>query len=493
MPRPAPRLLATLSSLLIATATSACGDDTSASSAGGGGGGPGSGGAGPTTSATTSSGGGGDGGDGSGAGTATGGGGAASQGGGGQGGGSTENPLDVIIDVPLSGPYGSRTFTVPAQTNWVNTGLYLRAGQTATMTATGTWSYSGQDTGPAGLAGSPPIHGCVPGAFVARSGLNYEETRSCIGEGGTFVAPHDGIVYVGASITTDLGETYEDRRKLAAGELQVTVTSDGDTAPTVAAEDLASTDLAAIASGWLEITGERTRVTVSAADAMLDLDVAAASIATLDAIHDQHALIRDVVPSLGQRVRFFPDPDIGAIGYMLAGNPVRCVPDIMSGFDTQRILRAAEPDTDIWGFAHELGHDFTFSNGTWVYMYANLESWPNLFSIHALRALGRTENQPNIDTYCDGRAAYLAAPTIDTFNHDPFVQLCFLMELTDQHGWELWQAFYDQLDGLENDDVVLDPGDPEHRALWGWIRDRLGEAAGEDVTPHFVAWSAPLP
>ena len=62
------------------------------------------------------------------------------------------------------------------------------------------------------------------------------------------LASHDGIVYVGASITTDLGETYEDRRKLADGQLEVTVTSDGDTVPTIAATDLASTDLAAITS-----------------------------------------------------------------------------------------------------------------------------------------------------------------------------------------------------------------------------------------------------
>src|SRR5690606_14677835 len=43
-------------------------------------------------------------------------------------------------------PYGSRTFSVPAAQNWVNTGLYLKTGQTATLTVGGgTWSVNGDE------------------------------------------------------------------------------------------------------------------------------------------------------------------------------------------------------------------------------------------------------------------------------------------------------------------------------------------------------------
>ena len=90
--------------------------------------------------------------------------------------------------------------------------------------------------------------------------------------------------------------------------------------------------------------------------------------------------------------------------------------------------------------------------------------------------------------------AYLAAPSYPTLRSDPFLQLCFLLEVGEaQGGWSFWSAFFALLDPLSNADVPADPGDPEDRLLWGWVRDRFSDAAGEDVTPLFEQWSVPLP
>jgi hypothetical protein len=403
------------------------------------------------------------------------------------------SPYDVVVDVPASGGYGEHTFRLPARTNWANTGLFLRAGETASVTASGTWVFEGTEVGPNGLDGVD-VDGCPAGMLVARTGLHWADPRACIGEDGVFTAERDGILYVSANVADDLFEGYEQRRLSADGEIDVQVASEGDTSPSIWIGDLADTDLSTIDSGWVEIRGRHVLVTIDTESAARDVETASDAIGTLDAIYDEHVELRDLLPSFGQRIRFFPDPDIVEIGYMLAGNPVRCDPDIMNGVPTQRILRAGEPKTDIWGFAHELGHDFTFSNGTWAYMFPNLESWPNIFTVHALRGLDRTEFQPNSWTYCDGRDAYLDQPDYATFRDDPFVQLCFLLEVGKTHGgWAFWTSFFALLDPLTNGDIVLDPEDPEDRLLWGWIRDRFSEAAGTDVTPLFEEWAVPLP
>lgn len=400
-------------------------------------------------------------------------------------------PTDVVVDVPHQGPYGERTFTLPAATHWASTGLYLRAGETATITADGTWTAAGQVFTPRGDARAGTERGCPKGGLVARSGLDFEAPITCIGVREVFTAPTDGIVYVGMIWSTDLGEAYGERLALE-GALEVTVESTGATAPTVFINDLPSTDLDAIESGVLELASDHILITLRVDDVRRDRATATAALATLDAIWDDETFLRGQPPFRGERVRFVEDPTIADFAYMLAGNPIRCVPDLLRGGENQRILRAAEPRTDIWGFAHELGHLFSFANGTWVYQYNNIEVFPNIFTLHALETLERTAFQPNVDTYCNGREAYLAEGNYPQFKDDPFLQLCFLMDFTETFGWAFWQAFYAGIDRTPNHEIPVG-GTPEHALTWGFLRDRFSAAAGEDVTPMFEAWRVPLP
>ena len=401
------------------------------------------------------------------------------------------NPLDTVVDVPSSGPYGTRTFPVYAATNWVNTGLYLHAGEQAQLSATGSWTVEGISVGPGGSVERGMQRGCVRGSLVARTGLGYEGALTCIGTGATFTAAADGPVFVGMIDGTDLGEAYADRL-LLSGALEVTVTSTGQTVPTVARDEVSSYPFAQVSSGWVELQGRHVTVTVPSAQVVADLSTAQASLDTLDAVYAQHALLRGMVPFNGQRVRFYPDPAITGIGYMLAGNPIRCVPELMEGGPDQRILRASVPTTDVWGFAHELGHVFSFANGAWVFQYVSLESWPNVFTLHALDALGRNAHQPNVTSYCNGRDAYLASGTYDAnFRDDPFLQLCFLMTFTEQQGWPFWYRFWEGMNGEDNEDVGFDGNDVD-RSVWSYVRSRFTLAAGADATATFQQWRVPV-
>jgi hypothetical protein len=311
---------------------------------------------------------------------------------------------------------------------------------------------------------------------------------TCVGAGASFVAPTDGIVFLGMIESTDLGEAYAERRDVD-GALEVTVESSGATVPSVRASELEAYAFDAVASGWVELLSAHHRVTIEAAQVIADRATAVSSLETLDAIWEQHHALRGAGPFFEQRVRWYPDDTVASFAYMLAGNPIRCVSGLLSGTDDQRILRASEPRTDVWGFAHELGHVFGFIDGMWVYQYVNVESWPNVFTLHALRGLGRTANQPNVETYCDGRDAYLAGGAYETFRDDPFVQLCFLMEFEEAYGPTFYERFFMGLRTQTNEDVGYDGTDA---SVWRYVRDRFDLAAGESTTPRFEAWRVPL-
>lgn len=394
-----------------------------------------------------------------------------------------------VVEVPPTGPYGTHTFEVEARANWVNTGLFLAAGETATLTASGTWTVEGVDVGPDGDGTLGTERGCNHGALVARSGLRFEDTLICIGSKGTVTAATDDILYVGMAFSSDLGETYGDRNRLD-GSVEVTVTSDHDTVPTIADDYIATYDFDAVASGWVEVSGEHNTVTIEAAQVTADRDTAAASLQTLDEVYDLEAQMRGMTPFSGQRVRWYPDETIPTIGaYMLAGNPMRCDPATHTGTDDQRILRSSVETNDIWGFAHELGHAFTMPNGTWTYMLVNIESWPNIFTLHALEGLGRTKHHHNALTYCDSENAYLAAPDYDWLADDPFLQLCFLMAFEDTYGPGFYETFFPGMNDQTNEDMWWDGTDT---SVWTYVMERFDLAAGEPTRELFETWSVPV-
>jgi hypothetical protein len=371
--------------------------------------------------------------------------------------------------IPVEGdtPYGSHAFDVAAQQNWVNTGLYLKAGATATVTETGTWQVTG--------TGDSIDHGpCKVGDLVARIGLYYKDDElTCVKGSVTFTAPKDGILFVGALTENDLGETYESRSD-DSGKKAVTVESTGQTVPTLLGKQAAGFDFDGVASGWVEVWGEHVILTLPTSSAKKDALVLLAATERLDAIYELELELRSAAPHHGQRIRFFPDGT--QPGYMLAGNPVRMALTLVSGGDQTRISRAGETGTDIWGFAHELGHDFSFApNGFWTYQENTLESWCNLFSIYSLEKLGQPISDSTVD--CD------MSSTGDYDSWDAWGGLCFLRQFQFRYGWEFYQEYFEQIK-----DTTSTSGDP-----WDFVHDKFEAIAGEDVTPLFEAWNVPHP
>ncbi len=411
----------------------------------------------------------------------------------------TDSTLDTQVDagpmlgigpaaVPPSGNYGTHSFDVPADAHWVNTGLYLKKGERATVSASGVWSLDETDLGPEGDYLMGEERACHHGALALRSGLNFEDAVFCPDPEGAFTAPKDGIVYAGMIFATDLGDAYGERLR-ADGGIQLTLSAEGSTVPTVSIADLEVYPFEEVESGWVELQSTHHRVILPADQVVADRATATEAMATLDAMYEIEAEMRGAVPFEGERIRWVPDESIESFAYMLASNPIRGVPDLFTGNDTQRILRSAEPETDIWGFAHELGHCFSFVNGTWVYQYVNLESWPNLFTIRVLETLDRTANQPNYETYCDGRDSYLASPNYETLADDPFLQLCFLKDFEATYGDSFYDDFFQGMNSQSNRDISYDGSDA---SIWAYVKSRFDLAAGQDTAQLWETWSVPV-
>jgi len=373
----------------------------------------------------------------------------------------------TCIAVDGAAPYGSHTFDVPAQQNWVMTGLYLRKGQTATISETGSWQLSN--------SGDAIDHGsCKVGDLVARIGLHYKDAAlTCVKGSATFTAAQDGILFVGALAGNDLGETYETRSD-ASGKKTVTVASEQDSVPTVQATAAATFTFDDVTSGWVEVWGKHVILTLPVASAKKDAAVMARAAERLDEIYELEAELRGALPHHGQRIRFFPDGT--QPGYMLAGNPVRMELALVNGGDQTRISRAGETGTDIWGFAHEMGHDFSFApNGFWTYEENTLESWCNLFSIYSLEKLGVPLN--------DSTTSCTATSTGDYDTWDAWGGLCFLRQFQFRYGWDFYKEYFAQIK-----DTTGTGGDP-----WTFVHGKFEAIAGEDVTPLFETWNVPHP
>ena len=383
----------------------------------------------------------------------------------------------VQVQVDAKGPYGEQSFDLPAAQNWANTGLYLRTGQSAKISATGTWQVVtiGFEHGPEGLDGSDE-RGCKIGQLVARIGLYYDDADlSCIGEQGSITAHRDGIVFVGGLVSNDLGETYESRRD-ASGKLRVTVQSQGNTVPTITRDLVNYFNYEQVNSGWVELRSEHTIITLPTATAIQDKNKLAAVLQRFDAIYQSHKNLRAAVPHHGQPIRWFPDSS--APGWMLAGNPVRMDLSLVDAQSNDRITLAAEPGNGDWGFAHELGHDFNFINGDWQYAHttAGIEAWPNIFSVYVQEQL----NLPLRDLDCANKKAfYLASGNFNDLQSDIWLSLCFLLEFKDQYGWDFYKRFHAELN---------------QSAFTGWdaLHTRFENAAGENVRTTFETWKIPL-
>lgn len=396
------------------------------------------------------------------------------------------------VEVPRRGPYGLRSFMVPASAYWVSSGLFLRAGETATVRVSGRWKVDGIELGPEGDP-SRPERGCWHGGLVARTELGLEDASLyCLGHEATITAARDGVVYFGSLAGPDLvADTYSGRDD-GEGALAVTVESHGQTAPIVESTSAGSYPFEEVESGRVEVYGRHVIVATTTAQAIADRASITSGVELLDTLYERHAELRGGLPFRGQRIRFVTDD--AQPGYMLAGNPTRIKSAAMSGDGFTHLFRSADPAFDVWGFAHELGHAFATPPKNWWYQVDGfVEAWPNVFSVTALQALGRGATWGDHDpTYpsakiCPEREAYLEHGTYAELMNDTHLMLCFLLELKETYGDGFYPRFFRALEATPPFTV---PGEVEGR--WTWLRDRFNDVVKEDTTAIFAKWHLPV-
>jgi hypothetical protein len=236
--------------------------------------------------------------------------------------------------------------------------------------------------------------------------------------------------------------------------------------------EAASYDFDAVASGWIEVWGEHVILTLPVASAKKDAAVLARATSRLDTIYELEAELRGARPHHGQRIRFFPDGT--QPGYMLAGNPVRMATALVNGGDSTRISRAGEAGTDVWGFAHELGHDFSFApHGFWTYEENTLESWCNVFAIYALENLDLPLHEETLGCSQTSTGSY--------DDWDAWGGLCFLRQFQFRYGWDFYKRYFAQIK-----DTTSTGG-----GAWTFVRTQFDVAAEADTSAIFDAWDVP--
>ena len=121
----------------------------------------------------------------------------------------------------------------------------------------------------------------------------------------------------------------------------------------------------------------------------------------------------------------------------------------------------------------------TMVNRVWQYQDNSLESWPNVFTVHALTTLGLP--------LLDEAAACNAGSGGSYATWDVWGGLCYLMQFQYRYGWDFYASFFRALNGYSHSQV---PGGPE---AWHFVHDLFEQTSGKDVTPLFNAWQVPNP
>lgn len=384
--------------------------------------------------------------------------------------------------------YGIKSIDVFAGGYGQSAGLYLRAGQTARVAASGEWTIWENVTQPFGPEGHPELSehlGCRKGALLARLGLGPDAPRYCVGAAGTVTAPHGGIVYL--SMNDSGAQAYH------GGTITATVTSDGDVVPEVSVDAAETFPFCDVTSGWVELrgTGAPILLTVPTALAESQRDGIASTLARLGDIYNAaRELAAGEVPFEGETLRLMPDFAVRSRGWIVAANPLLFDPRMLNGVAPSRtkILQIAAPGAEVYEIARAIGVVFSRARGgRYQPDERAAQAWGSLFALHASEKfpLGTLP-----ESVCAGRELQLASGTTSTWLGDPKLQTCLLMELTKRFGWDLHRRFFAALPSGEAWDAELAP-DAGSSAAWAWVRSRYVALAGAEAGLIFAAFRAP--
>ncbi|GAB4469411.1 MAG: hypothetical protein OHK0029_42030 [Armatimonadaceae bacterium] len=191
-------------------------------------------------------------------------------------------------------------------------------------------------------------------------------------------------------------------------------------------------------------------------------------------------------PRRSRPERYCVDRQISA-GYMHSGYPIMTGDDVAKDFVNLAMLRS--PEGRVWGFYHEMGHNFQV--GDWTFGGTG-EVTNNLFSLYGYEKLNgiRAGGHPNMASERIGKQfrEYIASgASFDQWKRDPFLALYMYVQVQKEFGWEPFTKVFAEYRDLPASERPR--SDDEKRSQW---MVRLSRAVGKNLGPFFAAWGVPV-
>ncbi|KAM5172062.1 uncharacterized protein ACMZJ9_004915 [Mantella aurantiaca] len=183
--------------------------------------------------------------------------------------------------------------------------------------------------------------------------------------------------------------------------------------------------------------------------------------------------------------RIVTDVQISA-GWLHAGYPIMChiesTKDLISTTDLWRSL-----ETDLWGPAHELGHNQQKSN--WEFSPNTTEATCNLWSVYiceTILQLPRDQAHSNLNPKLrETRIRQYLKDGANLDNWSVWTALETYLQLQEGFGWEPFKRLYAEYQTLSN----VSNNNKDKMRLWV---QKFSEAVGKDLTSFFLAWGWPV-
>lgn len=236
---------------------------------------------------------------------------------------------------------------------------------------------------------------------------------------------------------------------------------------------------------WAELEGKGIILTVPSS-VVRSLDDPEALMTYWDEVMDLCADLYAVPRQRPRPERYCVDRQISA-GYMHAGYPIMTGPDVAERFVDLSVLRGGDGGK-VWGFYHELGHNFQERDWNWN---GTGEVTNNLFSLYGCEKLNGVTVGAHSALVPDKlrgkmREYFAAGAKYESLTRDPFLFLAMYIQLQKQFGWDLFTRTFAEYGTLS--DAERPKTDAEKRDQW---LVRLSRQAGRNLGPFFVAWGVP--
>jgi hypothetical protein len=235
---------------------------------------------------------------------------------------------------------------------------------------------------------------------------------------------------------------------------------------------------------WAELVGKSVILTVPSS-VVRDLDDPEALMTYWDEVMDRcyelYATRRRTRPE-----RYCVDRQISA-GYMHSGYPIMTGDDVANDFVNLAMLRS--PQGKVWGFYHEMGHNF--QEDDWTFDGTG-EVTNNLFSLYGFEKLNgvATGGHPNVDPakmekrFQEYRAK---GAKFSEWKSDPFLALSMYVQIQKAFGWEPFIKVFAEYRDLPAEERPKT--DQERRNQW---LVRLSRSVGKNLSPFFTLWGVPV-